>query len=237
MAEGSSSEAPEIMPGPSAASRRRSPVRGTVWLSAAVDGSTRSPSSVPSKMTPSREQVRDQFLRFQNERWGRSRTTLTAGGERCNRAICRWLRGLTKMPRRTSWSDSGNRAATAKEDRESLVRFMPIAISACLLGGPCGSAWAAAPSLDVANVAADAQVRIAAGENGLVSVDWPAGGDSRGTATFRLSDDKPLDRVAVAAGLGRRLAADRGPRPDSVHGDHGRHAESGHAGRLDDLLR
>ena len=87
------------------------------------------------------------------------------------------------------------------------MRFTPVVVAVCGLTWPGGSALAtAAPTVDVANVAADAQVRIAAGQNDLVSVDWPTGGDSRGTATFRLSSDKPL-----VESLSLRATADASP--------------------------
>jgi hypothetical protein len=65
---------------------------------------------------------------------------------------------------------------------------------------------AAALTVDVANVAADAQVRIAGGQTDLVTVDWPTGGDSRGTATFCLSTGKPL-----VESLSLRAAGDASP--------------------------
>ena len=73
------------------------------------------------------------------------------------------------------------------------MRFTLAVVAACALSWPGGSSLAiAALTVDVADVAADAQVRIAAGQNELVTIDWPTGGESRGTATFRLSIDKPL---------------------------------------------
>ena len=117
------------------------------------------------------------------------------------------------------------------------MRFAPAVIAVCVLYCLTGSALAAAAlTLDVARVAAEAQVRIAS-QNGLVTVDWPAGDDSRGTATFRLSGDKPLIESLVAPCHGRRLATRHRPRPGAVHGDHGWHAEPGYAGWLDNLLR
>ncbi len=87
------------------------------------------------------------------------------------------------------------------------MRFTLAVVAACVLSRPGGTASAtAALTVDVANVAADAQVRIAAGPNDLVTVDWPAGGDSRGTATFRLSTDKPL-----VESLSLRATADAAP--------------------------
>ena len=87
------------------------------------------------------------------------------------------------------------------------MRFVLAVVAACALIWLDGSAAAAAPTVDVANVAADAEVRIAELENGLVTIDWPTGGDWRGTAKFRLSGDKPL-----IESLSLRAAADAAPR-------------------------
>ncbi len=90
----------------------------------------------------------------------------------------------------------------------AFLRITVAFLAACALSWPGGTALAtAAPTVDVANVAADAEVRIGAGGNDLVSVDWPTGGDSRATATFRLSPDKPL-----VESLTLRAAADAAPR-------------------------
>ncbi|HEX4145489.1 MAG TPA: hypothetical protein VHY91_18430 [Pirellulales bacterium] len=73
------------------------------------------------------------------------------------------------------------------------MRFTPAVFAACVLGWLNGAGLAiGATTVDVANVAADAEVRIVVDQNDLVTVDWPTEGDSRGTATFRLSTDKPL---------------------------------------------
>jgi hypothetical protein len=73
------------------------------------------------------------------------------------------------------------------------MRFALAVVAACVLGWPGGSpSAAAAVTVDVANVAADAEVRIAVDQNDSLTVDWPTEGDARGTATFRLSGDKPL---------------------------------------------
>ncbi len=121
---------------------------------------------------------------------------------------------------------------------ETFMRFTLAFVAACVLCLPGASALAtAAPTVDIANVAADAQVRIAAGQDDLVTVDWPAGGQCARHGNLSPIRRSAIDRVAGAACRGRGLGADRRPRPESLHGDHRRHAEPGYSGRLDDFLR
>lgn len=72
------------------------------------------------------------------------------------------------------------------------MRRFALSLGCCILISNCALFSAEPVAIDMTGVERSAEVRIDASRPGRVTAEWPAGGNRRAAATFRLSSDGPL---------------------------------------------